>query len=50
MKSVLLGDEEGGEEMKEKKKNQSTILRAIVSLRCTIAARRGRKTSLGCRF
>jgi len=33
---------------KKKKRNQSTILKAIVGLRCTIAARLGRKTSLGC--
>jgi len=47
---------DGGEEeedmkktkKKKKKRNQSTILKAIVGLRCTIAARLGRKTSLGC--
>jgi hypothetical protein len=34
------------EKKSKKKKNQSTILKAIVSFRCTIAARLGRKTFL----
>jgi hypothetical protein len=49
MKRVSLGvDEQRGvrEGGREEEENQSTIVKAIVSLRCTTAARFSRKTSL----